>query len=182
MLEALAKVTDHAHAHGRHRRRHSRVKPYCACGRRPVQDARAAYEKGDYANALQLHRPLADQGNAHAQHALGNMYFYAQGVPQDYVQAYILFNLAAALASDPKSHDFAVKNRDYIAAKMTPVQIAEAQKAFADTLTLKCSFIGLIPEDVTYNVNRDTKEVEVIGKFGTHKGMLLSNTEGFFYV
>jgi hypothetical protein len=53
---------------------------------------------------------------------------------------------------------------------------------FADTLTLKCSFVGLIPQDITYNVNRDTKEVEVIGKFGTHKGVLLSNTEGFFYV
>jgi hypothetical protein len=38
----------------------------------------------------------------------------------------------------------------------------QACSAFADTLTLKRSFVGLVPQDVRYNVNRDTKEVEVI--------------------
>ena len=57
-----------------------------------------------------------------------------------------------------------------------------APSAFADTLTLKCSFVGGVPQDITYNVNRDTKEVEVIGGFGTHKAMLFGDTEGFFYV
>jgi len=57
-----------------------------------------------------------------------------------------------------------------------------AGPTFADPLTLKCSFVGPIPQDITYNVNGDSKEVEVIGEFGTHKGLLLSNTEGFFYV
>ena len=54
--------------------------------------------------------------------------------------------------------------------------------AFADTLTLNCSFVGAISQDITYNVNRDTKEVEVIGGFGTHKAMLFGDTEVFFYV
>ena len=53
---------------------------------------------------------------------------------------------------------------------------------FADPLTLKCSFVGPIPQDITYNVNGDSNEVEVIGEFGTHKGLMLSNTDGFFYV
>ena len=44
-------------------------------------------------------------------------------MPQDYVQAHMWLNLAAA-----QSHADAVKNRDIVAALMTPAQIAEAQK------------------------------------------------------
>ena len=53
----------------------------------PLQDAAAAEKKGDYATALRLVRPLAEQGNAAAQSALGFMYEYAQGVPQDLAAA-----------------------------------------------------------------------------------------------
>ena len=34
----------------------------------PLEDATAAYERGDYATALQIIRPLADQGHAEAQY------------------------------------------------------------------------------------------------------------------
>jgi hypothetical protein len=40
----------------------------------PFEDAAAAYIKGDYATALRLMRPLAEQGNAIAQFNLGQMY------------------------------------------------------------------------------------------------------------
>ena len=40
----------------------------------PLEDAIAAVRKGDYATAIRLLRPLADQGNAAAQHILGIMY------------------------------------------------------------------------------------------------------------
>ena len=33
----------------------------------PFEDATAAYERGDYATALRLFRPLAEQGNADVQ-------------------------------------------------------------------------------------------------------------------
>ena len=89
----------------------------------PLEDANAAYNKGDYATALRLVRPLADQGNALAQSNLGFMYANGQGVPQDYVQAHKWLNLAAA-AGDQS----AVKSRDLVAGKMTPAQIAEGQK------------------------------------------------------
>ena len=46
-----------------------------------------------------------------------------RGVPQDYVQAHMWWNLAAV-----KGNTDAIKNRDVVAAKMTPTQIAEAQK------------------------------------------------------
>ena len=56
------------------------------------------------------------------------MYAKGQGVPQDYVQAHKWFNLAAATSTSKPDHDNAVKARDNVAARMTPAQIAEAQK------------------------------------------------------
>jgi len=61
----------------------------------PLEGAEAAYKRGDYATALRLFRPLAEQGNASAQSSLGFMYEYAQGVPQDYVAAAKWHRLAA---------------------------------------------------------------------------------------
>ncbi len=46
--------------------------------------------------ALREWRPLAEQGNASAQNLLGFMYHNGQGVPQDYVQAQMWYNLAAS--------------------------------------------------------------------------------------
>ncbi len=51
------------------------------------------------------------------------MYMNGTGVTQDYVQAHMWFNLAAV-----KGDETATKNRDIVAKKMTPAQIAEAQK------------------------------------------------------
>ncbi len=56
------------------------------------------------------------------------MYEQGQGVPQDYVQAHMWFNLAASRSPPGADHAKAVKNRDILAAKMTPAQIAEAQR------------------------------------------------------
>ena len=53
----------------------------------PFEDAIAAYEAGDYATALQLFRPLADQGDVKAQYRLGVMYFHGLGVEQEYAEA-----------------------------------------------------------------------------------------------
>jgi TPR repeat protein len=51
------------------------------------EDAGAAFERGDYATALRLLRPLAEQGDANAQIVLGAMYQEGLGAPQDYAQA-----------------------------------------------------------------------------------------------
>jgi TPR repeat protein len=58
------------------------------------------------------------------------MYAFGAGVAQNYVQAHKWFNLAAARfpASETEKRDLAVKSRDIVAAKMTPAQIAKAQK------------------------------------------------------
>jgi clan AA aspartic protease (TIGR02281 family) len=82
----------------------------------------------DYAEALKWYRKAADQGNALAQANLGWMYFHGQGVPQDFVQAYMWLSLAVPQFADKKNRDLAVKERDSVASKMTPGQIAEAQR------------------------------------------------------
>ena len=58
------------------------------------------------------------------------MYSDGQGVPQNYVEAHKWFNVAASHfpASEAENRDHAVNARDAVAAKMTPEQIAEAQK------------------------------------------------------
>ena len=90
----------------------------------------AAYERSDYETAVQEWRPLAEQGHAKAQFYLGVMYVIGQGIPQDYAQAHMWFDLAAShySASEKESRSMAVKHRDRAAAMMTPAQIVEAQK------------------------------------------------------
>jgi uncharacterized protein len=50
----------------------------------PREDAGVAYKKGDYATALRMWRPLAEQGDAVAQTGLALMYEAGQGVTQNY--------------------------------------------------------------------------------------------------
>ena len=59
------------------------------------EDGLSAYNRQDYATALRMWRPLADQGNASAQSNLGFMYDIGQGVPKDDVQAVKWYRLAA---------------------------------------------------------------------------------------
>jgi len=61
----------------------------------PVDDAAAAYKRGDYATAMGLFRPLAEEGDASAQVVVGFMYKRGQGVPQDYAAAVRWYRLAA---------------------------------------------------------------------------------------
>jgi TPR repeat protein len=61
----------------------------------PFEDGGAALKRGDYAEALRLWRPLADQGHADGQLKLGNMYGRGQGVPQDDAEAVKWYRLAA---------------------------------------------------------------------------------------
>ena len=93
----------------------------------PLEDGLAAHERGDYATALRLFRPLGEQGNASAQYNLGVMYALGQGVPRDNVQAYMWFDLSARF-SEGVERDRMVQNRDVIASYLTPAQLAEAQR------------------------------------------------------
>ncbi len=109
---------------------------------RPLADqghAKAQYNLGvmyddgegvaqDYAEAVKWYRLAAEQGHASAQNNLAVMYEDGKGVTQDYVQAHKWYNLAAAGSSPGEDRDRTVKNRDTVEAKMTPAQVAEAQR------------------------------------------------------
>jgi TPR repeat protein len=59
------------------------------------EDAAAAYKKGDYATALELIRPLAEEGNIAAQFNLGIMYQFSHGVAADNEAAVSWYRKAA---------------------------------------------------------------------------------------
>jgi hypothetical protein len=59
------------------------------------EKAIAAYNREDYAGALQLLRPLAESGNVRAQAMLGAMYQSGIGVLKDYIEAAKWFRRAA---------------------------------------------------------------------------------------
>jgi hypothetical protein len=84
----------------------------------------------DYAKAEKWYRKAAEQGYALAQLNLGFMYNYGQSVPKDYVLAHMWFNLAVSRfpALEKEEREMAVENRDIATSKMTPAQIAEAQR------------------------------------------------------
>lgn len=94
----------------------------------------AATARGDHATATRLMVSLAESGDADAQYELGVMYQVGEDLPQDYVQAYKWYSIAAARfpPEDKSMSERAVKNRDRIAAMMTPGQIAEARRLAAD--------------------------------------------------
>ena len=78
----------------------------------------------DYIDQLRLE---AEQGDTNAQYTLGVRYDNGQGVPQDYSQAHIWYNLAASdLIGEDRERS--VRNRDRMAEEMTAEQIAEAQR------------------------------------------------------
>jgi TPR repeat protein len=83
----------------------------------------------DYAEALKWFRKAADQGNGDAQSELGFMYLHGDVVPKDYVQAHMWLNLATSqFSASEKDRGATLQARDLVASKMTPEQIAEAQK------------------------------------------------------
>ncbi len=95
-------------------------------------DAEAQYELGwrhalgmelpeDQAEAVWWLRLAATNGHALARNNLGARYLSGEGVEADPVEAYRWFHLAAE-SGDRK----AGKNRDTVAASLTPEQIAEA--------------------------------------------------------
>lgn len=86
------------------------------------------YEHGkgisqNYAEALRWYGKAAEQGNVSALNGLGSLYLAGHGVPQNQVEAYKWFNLAAA--SGEREY---IANRDQVAAKLSPSQLAEGQR------------------------------------------------------
>ena len=82
-----------------------------------------AWDAGQPAEALAQWQATADGGDPQAMLALGRLYEKGLGAPQNYVLAHMWFNLAAS-----RGEVATLAERDAVAAKMTPQQIATAQE------------------------------------------------------
>jgi|SRR5208282_252611 len=89
----------------------------------PLEDGNAAYKRRDYATAMRILRPLANQGDGMAETIVGMMYYFNYGVPLDYVSAHMWFNLGAAHGNSLGG--FMLKE---VTGKMTRGEIAQAEK------------------------------------------------------
>lgn len=85
----------------------------------------------DYKQAAKWEGEAAELGHCDDQGDLGILYAQGLGIPQDYVMAHKWFNLAAS-CSKGFHHEESVKNRSRVEKKMTPAQVAEAQKLARD--------------------------------------------------
>jgi len=77
----------------------------------------------DPAEAVKWFRRSAEQGYTEAQHDLGAMYASGTGLKRDLIQAYKWMNICAA-----QGNAGCVTQRDLIAKKLKPGQVAEAQR------------------------------------------------------
>jgi TPR repeat protein len=89
----------------------------------PWEDGMASYNRGDYMPAIRLFRPLAEQGNAKAQHLIGVMYHKGEGVARNSVRAFAWFSLAAAHGD----REAKAKLRD-VSQTMTPEELSQARE------------------------------------------------------
>ena len=71
-------------------------------------DGWVASEEGDYKTAFNEWKPLADQGDADAQHNLGWMYGNGRGVLKDYKQAVKWYQKAADQGGADAQHNLGV--------------------------------------------------------------------------
>ena len=85
-----------------------------------------AWDAGRPAEALSEWRAAANAGDRRAMLALGRRYAQGLGVVQDYEEAHKWLDLAASLGEAA-----AVEERDALAARMTPQQVATAQERAA---------------------------------------------------
>ena len=81
-----------------------------------------AWDAGRMNDALAQWQASAAIGDRRAMHALGRLYLRGLGALQNYVEAHKWFNLAAS-----RGDAGALAERDSLAEKMTPAQVAEAQ-------------------------------------------------------
>ncbi|MFO0997416.1 MAG: tetratricopeptide repeat protein [Alphaproteobacteria bacterium] len=90
------------------------------------QDGRGVAKNGP--EALKWYQRAAEQGHAIALFAMGICYRGCLGVTNDPVQTHMWLELAHARLAPGNMRDAAGRIRDKVAAKMTPAQIAEAQR------------------------------------------------------
>ncbi len=102
------------------------------CAKCQVRLAKMYYHgrgvKWDRAEALRWYRRAAELGDPEAPFYLGVMYYNGEGVKPDHIQSHKWFDLAAARAEPGRIRDETANNRDIVAFRMSPAEIAEARR------------------------------------------------------
>jgi TPR repeat protein len=88
-----------------------------------LQRPRREGKPHDPEQAVNWFQRAATHGYSEAQNVLGHLYAVGESVPQDYIQAHLWLNLSAA-----QGNQEARKARNALAEKLTPQQLAEAQR------------------------------------------------------
>ena len=73
------------------------------------EEGKQAYLEKDYERALEILKPLAEQGNSQAQITMGLMYDYGHGVPKDAAESIRWYRMAAEQGVPLVQHDLGVK-------------------------------------------------------------------------
>ena len=109
-----------------------------------------------YNKAVRLYRLAAKQGNSSAPFNLGVMYDKGQGVIQNHVQAHKWFNIAGALGEEKGS-----KARGLIEKRMTPDQIAEAQRLAQEYMKKHSKAMVGIQNDIRATTRQPVQQTPV---------------------
>ncbi|HTH15917.1 MAG TPA: peptidoglycan-binding protein [Magnetospirillum sp.] len=92
--------------------------PAAADYRRGVE----AWGRGDFATAARYFLPDAQAGDSESQYMMGRLYSLGDGVPKDFVQAWVWFDRAAR-----QGHQLAREARDSMNYVLTDAQLAQAR-------------------------------------------------------
>lgn len=90
------------------------------------EEAREAYDAGDYTTAFEQFLEAARSGDRNAFGQVGALYLYGRGTAVDYQQAYAWFEVAAR-----HGDQYGVRFRDTAAAQLTAAEL-EAAHALAE--------------------------------------------------
>jgi TPR repeat protein len=88
----------------------------------PLDDAFVATQRGDYATAIRIWLPLAEQGDVTAQSNLAKMYLTGQGTTQNYAEAVRWFRKAADLGDSGAQYNLGVLYRQGRGVKKSDVE------------------------------------------------------------
>jgi len=131
-------------------------------------------EQEDKKSAAKWYRLSAEQGYSTAQAVLGFMYAKGEGVSQDYIQARLWLNLAAVQGSKMGS-----QYRDIVEKKMTPAQIAEADKLASEWLAKQGAPTTDVEELIVKEASSLSEfEISIAGTDEVEISVVVSDTEG----
>ena len=109
----------------------------------PLEEGRAAIEAGNFADALRLLMPLAQEGNPGAQRAIGVLYAQGSGVTQDYGAAAQWFGKAAAQGDEKARQNLLLLAQMYRVGEGVPQDCARAVAIMKGLIAL-----GYLPAQV----------------------------------